>query len=327
MSLTPVDTMVDVTKIDFEELRNRLKNIDPIQLAASFHLQDNILNLIEVVEGDNVTNGRKKKTGGNKERERNVDKNLLINAWAFHTAREQAIRTNVNDKDHSDYNKDHDYFGKSAIGRRPKDVSPDEWENNSIMPFMKQKYAENTEQIILDMINEQDVFTTSDNEDQKTYWSQKSTTAKNSYIEKIKRKYPHNARIQALQPVEESINEEPTTNTKAPTTAADGEIAVDPSQQIKAQPVNEERAIRASRRRPRDTSAPNAQEEDAKAPRTEQNTTPKRTTRASAAAKNPAEDNVTAESTEEEDQPGSQGTKSVQPVDYDADADELGFEM
>ena len=331
MSLTPADTMLDVVmKLDTEELRKRIKNTDAIQYAAFLNYQNDFYNLMEVVEEDNVTNGRKKKTGGNKERERKVDKNSIINAWAFTTSCQQAIRTNVNDPTHADYNQRHKYFGKEAIGKRPDDVPKAGWENPSIMPLMKKMFAENKEQIILDMINEKDVFT-SDNKDRKTYWSQKSITAKNSYIEKIKKEYPDNTRIQELQLLEEPINEEPTNNTKAPTTAAVGEIVVDPSteKKIKDQPANEERATRTSRRRPRDTSAPNAQEEDAKAPRTEQNTTPKRTTRASAAAKNPAEDNVTAESTEEEDQPGSQGTKSVQPdeLDYEAEEAEFGFEM
>lgn len=132
---------------------------------------------------------------------RRIDRAEVVNPWVFHVAREQAIRRNVNDPQHPDYDENHEYFGRSAIDRRPRDVSPDEWENNSIMPFMKQKFAENKEQIILDMINEQDVFT-SDNEDPTTYWSLKSSTAKNSYIEKIKREYPQNALIQALQPVE-----------------------------------------------------------------------------------------------------------------------------
>ena len=117
---------------------------------------------------------------------RRIDRAEVINPWAFHTAREQAIRRNVNDPQHPGYDVNHEYFGRSAIDRRPR-----EWGNNSIAPFMKQKYAENKELIILDMINEQDVFT-SDNEDPKTYWSQKSSTAKNSFIEKIKREYPDN---------------------------------------------------------------------------------------------------------------------------------------
>ena len=327
MSLTSVEPMVDVMELDSEELRKRIKNTDAIQFAAFVNFQQDFYNLYDVVSEGDVATGRK--TGGKKQRGRDVDKNSLINPWAFHTAREQAIRTNVNDPQHTRYDKNHEYFGKSAIGRRPKDVPKDEWENPSIMTLMKKKFDENKEQIILDMINEKDVFT-SDNKNPETYWSQKSITAKNSYIDKIKKKYPDNARIQELQPLEEPINEEPGNNTKAPTTVADVEIDEDTSQKPKRE-VQNEVGIRSSRRRPRDPSAPNAQEEDPKVQRTGPNTTPKRRTRASAAATNPAEDNVTAESTEEEDQPRSQPTKSVQQneeeEDYDAQGAMLGFEM
>lgn len=48
------------------------------------------------------------------------------------------------------------------------------------------------------MINERDVFT-SDIDDPKTYWSTKSSTAKNSFIEKIKTMYPDNADFAELE--------------------------------------------------------------------------------------------------------------------------------
>ena len=54
---------------------------------------------------------------------REIDlRNSVVNPWAYHTAREQAIRNNVNDPNHPDYDEKHEYFGRPAIARRPKDV-------------------------------------------------------------------------------------------------------------------------------------------------------------------------------------------------------------
>ena len=119
---------------------------------------------------------------------REIDlRNSVINPWAYHTAREQAIRNNVNDPNHPDYDERHEYFGRPAIGRRPRD-------DNSIMPIMRQRFTDNKVQMILDMINEQGPD---------TYWSRKSPATKNSFIEKIKKEYPRNRQIAALKLVEE----------------------------------------------------------------------------------------------------------------------------
>ena len=299
-------------EFDADELRNNIKTVDRMRFAAFMNFQANFQDLVMVVEDDNVANGR---TGGNNQKTtRSVDKDSIVNPWAFHTKREQAIRKNVNDKTHEDYDENHEYFRKGAIGRRPKDVpkgSP--FENNSIMPIMKKKFNDNKVQIILDMINEKDVFTSKQIKDKEnqSYWSKKSPATKNLYINKIKKEYSKNKDIQGLSLVEEPIIQEPA-NTKtpsvAPTTEAPvgREITVDPSQ-MQQEEVKDEAVANVGTRLSRRRGRPPANEQEtanAKSQKTEQTGTPKRNTRASA-AKNVThkDDNVTAESTEEGDQP------------------------
>lgn len=74
---------------------------------------------------------------------RRSDASEIINPWAFHVIRENAIRKNVNDMQHPNYDETHVYFGKPVISRRPTDVTVDEWEDDSIMSIMKQIYAAN----------------------------------------------------------------------------------------------------------------------------------------------------------------------------------------
>ena len=119
-----------------------------------------------------------------------VNPDSVINPWAYLTAREQAIRNNVNDPNHPDYDERHEYFGRPAIARRPRDLPPNEWENNSIMPIMRQRFTDNKEQIILDMINEQGPD---------TYWSRKSASSKNAFIDKMKTEYPDNAAFTEME--------------------------------------------------------------------------------------------------------------------------------
>lgn len=148
--------------------------------------------------------GKKKEVasgGGHRRFGLREHRDTLVNPWAYLTCREQAICKKVNDPDHPDYNEEHEYFGRSAIGRRPKDLPEEaEWENDSIMLMMKKKFNDNKEKIILDMINE---------EGPDTYWKNKSPATKNSYIEKIKKEYPLNRQIAALKQVEEPIANPP----------------------------------------------------------------------------------------------------------------------
>ena len=204
----------DMTTFNFDD--QALKSIDHTALLAYVNFTNQMTNLMMVTEEDKpVTRGNQK------QRKRSTTKAKTVNPWQFHTKREQAIRTNVNDRNHPDFDKEHEYFGKDAIGRPPKDEDKNPlkegWENPSIQPLMRKIYNDNKQQIILDMIQEEDVYTLKEIADgkDKSYWSKKSPEAKNAFIRQIKETYPKNSDFKKLvevdeaeQPAEQQVDEE-----------------------------------------------------------------------------------------------------------------------
>ena len=334
------DTNVTMSIFPAEQAHANIKSAsNRLQGAALLNFKEELCNLFMFIEDQNVANGRKK-TGGNQKERRVVDDKSTINAWAFHTGREHDLRKRVNDPKHPDYDENHEYFGRPAIGRRPKGVPKDAaWENDSIMPLMQKKFNEEQEQIIIDMIKE---------EGSNTYWNKKSPSAKNLFINKIKKKYARNKDIAALNLVEEPTVEEPTVEepTVEEPTAEDDEIRADPSQahpvnnKVKSYVENHSRAQPAQRRGRRGKNADEEEQDErpAKAMRTATAKSPakkipakspaKKTPNTRAKGKVSADsDNVTAESSdsEEDEDPQPSVKPHLTPNDKEFDDDDGGM--
>lgn len=189
------------------------KSVDSATFIAATQLYQALENHIVLID---AVNG-KKDGGTTRGKKKKGEKKPSINVWAFHTRREHAIRAQVNDESNKEtYDPKHEYFDKPAIGEK-KDGNGN-YENDSIMPMMRDKYENDYEQIALDMINEKDILT---EKKPHSYWSKFSADLKNDFITKLKKDFPKNKQIKALQLVE------------------DEELTTDPTQQAKPeQPAN-----------------------------------------------------------------------------------------
>lgn len=176
----------------------------------------------KLFEAINVANGNKPK--GKRKKMQRKDSVVL---QRFHVKREHAIRTNVNDKNRKGYNtkknKEHPYYGKLPFpkmenkfehymedGKRKykkifnpetqkeENVVKDGYvDEESIQPFISAKMDENRDQIIRDMIDEKDEYTSKDLSEvgqqqgkNIPYWRLRSAKAKNDYIHSLREEHP-----------------------------------------------------------------------------------------------------------------------------------------
>ena len=222
MTMTAPD--LEAPTLPYMELTEMAANLrdrnqrDMIIAGALFHRS--MYNLVLHCASQNAANGN------NAERRQATRKDSVV-LQRFHVKREHAIRTNVNDKERKGYNskknREHPYYGKRPFpkmenkfehsmedgkrkykkafnpktGKEEKVVKDGYVDEESIQPLISAKMDENRDQIIRDMIDEKDVYTSKDLSEvgqqqgkNIPYWRLRSAKAKNDYIQTLRAEHP-----------------------------------------------------------------------------------------------------------------------------------------